>query len=58
MNLDGETLRLEGKTRVELVCGSARIVLHKNGRVEVSGTHLLTRSRGAVRIKGATVHLN
>lgn len=58
VNLDGETLRLEGKTRVELVCGSARIVLHKNGRVEVSGTHLLTRSRGAVRIKGATVHLN
>ena len=58
VNLDGETLRLEGKTRVELVCGRARIVLHKSGRVEVSGTHVLTRSRGAVRIKGATVHLN
>ena len=58
VNLDGETLRLEGKTRVELVCGRARIVLHKNGRVEVSGTHLLSRSRGAVRIKGATIHLN
>jgi len=58
VNLDGETLRLEGKTRVELVCGRARIVLHKSGRVEVSGTHLLSRSRGAVRIKGATVHLN
>ena len=58
VNLDGETLRLEGKTRVELVCGRARIVLHRSGRVEVSGTHVLTRSRGAVRIKGATVHLN
>lgn len=58
VNLDGETLRLEGKTRIELVCGRARIVLHKSGRVEVSGTHVLTRSRGAVRIKGATVHLN
>jgi len=58
VNLDGETLRLEGKTRIELVCGRARIVMHKSGRVEVSGTHLLTRSRGAVRIKGATVHLN
>jgi hypothetical protein len=58
VNLDGETLRLEGKTKVELVCGRARIVLHQNGRVEVSGTHLLTRSRGPVRIKGATVHLN
>jgi hypothetical protein len=58
VNLDGETLRLEGKTRVELVCGRARIVLDKSGRVEISGTHLLSRSRGAVRIKGATVHLN
>ena len=56
--MDGETLRLEGRTKIELVCGRARIVLHKSGRVEVSGTHLLSRSRGAVRIKGATVHLN
>jgi hypothetical protein len=56
--MDGETLRFEGRTKIELVCGRARIVLHKSGRVEVSGTHLLSRSRGAVRIKGATVHLN
>lgn len=56
--VNGRALRLEGKTKVELVCGRARIVLHESGRVEVSGTHLLSRSRGAVRIKGATIHLN
>ena len=56
--MDGETLRLEGKKKVELICGRARLVLHENGRVEVSGTHLLQRSRGPVRIKGATVQLN
>ena len=56
--VDGQSLRLEAKTKIELVCGRARIVLHESGRVEFSGTHLLSRSRGAVRIKGATIHLN
>jgi hypothetical protein len=32
--------------------------MHKDGRIEISGTHLLTRSRGPVKIKGATIALN
>ena len=56
--LDGETVQLSAETRIELSCGKARITLHKDGRIELSGTNLLHRSRGPVRIKGATVEIN
>jgi len=56
--VDGETVRLKGKRRIDLECGKARIVLHQDGRIELSGTKVLTRSRGAIKLKGATVEIN
>ena len=55
---DGETLRLRAATEIELVCGRSRLVLKKDGRVEVNGSYLLSRSRGPVKIKGASVEIN
>ena len=56
--VDGEMVRLTADTQIELKCGKARITLHKSGRIEVSGTYLLNRSRGPLKLKGATVELN
>jgi hypothetical protein len=56
--VDGEMVRLTAETQIELKCGKARITLHKNGRIEVSGTYLLNRSRGPLKLKGATVEIN
>lgn len=56
--LDGEEVLLDAKRRIELRCGKARIVLHKSGRIELAGTYLLSRSRGPIKIKGATVEVN
>lgn len=56
--MDGETVRLRADSRIELSCGKARITLYEDGRIEISGTHLVNRSRGPVKIKGATVEIN
>lgn len=58
VQVDGESLRLEGKRRIELVCGKARLVLEANGRVELNGSYVVHRSRGPVKIKGTTIDLN
>lgn len=56
--LDGDVVRLEAKGRIELVCGQASLVLEADGRVTISGTHIVSTSRGANKIKGATISLN
>lgn len=56
--LDGEVVRLEAKGRIELVCGEASLILEADGRVTISGTHVVSSSRGANKIKGATISLN
>ena len=58
VRMDGETVCIKARRKIELVCGKSRIVLDADGRVEVNGSHLLSRSRGPVKIKGATVEIN
>jgi hypothetical protein len=58
VRMDGETVHIKARRKIEFVCGKSRIVLDADGRVEVSGSHLLSRSRGPVKIKGATVEIN
>ncbi len=58
VRLDGDTLRLGARQKLELVCGKSRLLLHADGRVEINGTQLLQRSRGPIKIKGATIELN
>ena len=58
VKVDGDVVRLEGKDRVELVCGKARLVLDSNGRVELNGSYVVHRSRGPMKIKGTTIDLN
>ncbi len=56
--LDGERLVLQAEREIELRCGEASIVLTQAGKVLIRGNYVLTRSRGANKIKGAFVDIN
>lgn len=56
--VDGEVVRLKAETEIELRCGKSSLVMRKDGRIEINGTNVLSRSRGPNRMKGATIELN
>ena len=56
--VDGERVVLTGKEEVVLKCGKASITLTRAGKILLRGTHLLSRSSGANRIKGGSVQIN
>jgi hypothetical protein len=41
-----------------LQCGEAKLTLRKDGKIVLSGSNILSASRGPHRIKGATIALN
>lgn len=55
---DGREVRIEAAERLELRCGEASITLRADGKVEIHGTHVLSRSSGPNRIKGGSVSIN
>ena len=58
IKIDGERLVLQGERQIELRCGDASIILTKAGKVLIKGNFVLTRSRGANKIKGAYIDIN
>lgn len=58
MRVDGDTVTVRAQRTLELVCGKARIILHADGRVDLNGTKIVQRSRGPIKLKGATIDLN
>lgn len=56
--IDGERVVLRAEREIELRCGDASLVLTKAGKVLIKGEYVLTRSRGANKIKGAYVDIN
>jgi len=57
-SVDGERVVLQARERIELRCGDASIVLTRAGKVLINGNYVLSRSRGANRVKGAYVGIN
>ena len=55
---DGERLELTADREIVLRCGKASITLTRAGKVLIRGTYVSSRSTGANRIKGGSVHLN
>ena len=49
---------VSAKDELILRCGKARITLTKSGRVLIEGTHVISRSSGANKVKGARVEIN
>lgn len=58
VEVDGDRLLLTGNREIVLQCGDARITLTKAGKILIHGNYVLTRSRGACKLKGATVDIN
>jgi hypothetical protein len=53
-----DVLHLSSAQELTIECGKSLIALRADGRVEVRGTHLVSRSSGPNKVKGATVHIN
>ena len=53
-----ETLRLESTRELHLQCGDAKVSLRHDGRVEIRGTHVISRSSGVNKVKGGSVFIN
>jgi|SRR5689334_5261690 len=51
-------LRVEAGQELVIECGEAKISLRKDGRIEIRGTHLISRSSGPNKIKGGSVFIN
>jgi hypothetical protein len=53
-----ETIRVEAGEELVIECGDAKISLRKDGRIEIRGTHVISRSSGPNKIKGGSVFIN
>lgn len=56
--IDGERLVLRAEREIELRCGDASIVLTRAGKILIRGNYVVSRSRGANKVKGAFLDLN
>ncbi len=56
--VDGERLVFDAKREVLLRCGKSTVLLRRDGKVLIRGTHLVSRASGPNRIKGGSINLN
>jgi len=56
--IDGKRVTFDAKEEIVLRCGKASVILSRDGKIVIKGTHLLSRSRGMNKIKGGAVHIN
>lgn len=58
LRVDGRSLVVDAQQEIELRCGKASIVLQRDGKVLIRGTHVVSRSSGSNKIKGGSISLN
>jgi len=58
LEVDEERVVLEASREVVLRCGESSITLKKDGRVLIRGSHVVSRSTGPNKVKGASIQLN
>lgn len=51
-------LHIESEQELILKCGKAKVALRADGRVEILGGYVLSRSKGVNKIKGGSVQIN
>lgn len=56
--VDAKRLNLEAKEKIVLKCGKGSVMISKDGKIVIKGTHILSRSSGPHRIKGGSVAIN
>jgi hypothetical protein len=55
---DDDRLVLSAEREIVLRCGDASVTLTRAGKVIIKGRHLISRSSGYNKVKGATVEIN
>jgi hypothetical protein len=53
-----KNLRIDSEEELVIQCGKAKIAMRADGRIEIRGGHLISRSSGPNKIKGGSVHIN
>ncbi len=56
--VDGQTLRLTAKERIELRVGKASLIMEADGHITIRGTDLVSHASRSNRIRGGSVNLN
>jgi hypothetical protein len=56
--IDGRRVAIEARNEIVLRCGQASITLHRNGKVMLNGTQVVSQSTGVNRIRGGSVEIN
>ncbi|WP_175824227.1 DUF6484 domain-containing protein [Burkholderia sp. BCC0419] len=54
----GERVVIEAQQEIELRCGDARILLTRDGIVQIRGTYVTSHASATQRIRGGSVQLN
>ncbi len=50
--------RIIADERLELRCGKATILMERDGRITIRGSHITSHASGAQRIRGGSINLN
>ena len=53
-----EKVHIESEEEIIIQCGKSSIAMRADGRIEIRGGHLISRSSGPNKIKGGSVQLN
>lgn len=56
--IKNQYLHLKAEKGLVIECGTGSVVITQDGKVEIKGKELLSRARGANKIKGAAVNIN
>lgn len=58
LRIEAPRLELQGVSRIELVCGAARVTLSLDGHVQLEGQDILSTAVGRNRVEGGCIDLN
>jgi type VI secretion system secreted protein VgrG len=53
LKVEGKKIQIEGKDEIVLKCGSAKIIMKKNGDIVIDGKKIDVKGSGDVKIKGS-----
>lgn len=56
--IKNQFLHLKAEKGLVIECGTGSVVITHDGKIEIKGKELLSRARGANKIKGAAVNIN
>ena len=56
--IEDESIVLDGRSRVEIRCGEASLVLTRDGKAVLKGLRVVTDAKGVNRIRGGSVQIN